>query len=183
MYLKQGGLLGAKEYYFLLEAWNPNSELATLRYEFLVNLPPFGGSCGITPNEGKELGTAKLLYRCINSTRNQLIVHAHQLCMKEQKSTLSLSLSWLVSNLFAFLSLGFASETLFMISCVDWQEWRNSEGSFTFEYRVRQKNSRRSFLLFFGSSVVSDPIELPVGNPDVSKISYGRFMFIIYNSN
>ena len=52
MYLKQGGLTGGKEYYFLLEAWNPNSRLAEYKYEFLVNLPPFGGSCGIEPETG-----------------------------------------------------------------------------------------------------------------------------------
>ena len=52
MYLRQESLVGGKDYYFLLEAWNPNSHVASYRYEFLVNKPPFGGECGIEPNEG-----------------------------------------------------------------------------------------------------------------------------------
>ena len=52
LYMNQGALMGGKEYYFLLEAWNPNSHVTFLRYEFLVNLPPFGGECTIVPDTG-----------------------------------------------------------------------------------------------------------------------------------
>ena len=65
--------------------------------------------------------------------------------------------------------LGFAMETLFSISCNDWKEWNAMESILHFEYRVRQKESRRSFLLFYGNTAVSDRIELPVGNPDVRR--------------
>ena len=51
---------------------------------------------------------------------------------------------------------------------MDWKEWRsdNPDAKIRFEYRVRQKGYRRSYLLFFGIQLVTDPVVLPVGNPD-----------------
>ena len=53
MYMVEEKLIGGKEYSFQLEAWNPNSNVTTLSYNFLINIPPFGGKCTIQPDSGK----------------------------------------------------------------------------------------------------------------------------------
>ena len=52
--MNKKSLVAGKTYYFLIEAWNINSEVTVLRYDFIVNLPPYGGECNILPDTGNK---------------------------------------------------------------------------------------------------------------------------------
>ncbi len=42
-------------YSLTAEAWVPGSLRGKAEIEFLVNLPPYGGDCSVTPKSGKAL--------------------------------------------------------------------------------------------------------------------------------
>ncbi len=65
------------------------------------------------------------------------------------------------------LFTGEASFTLFYIQCAKWQEWRplDPNNKLFYEYLIRtQIGSSRTFPIFYGYTMITEPTVFPVGD-------------------
>lgn len=64
---------------------------------------------------------------------------------------------------------GRSSYTFFLMECAEWQEFQQTVETsiLSYDFRIRQPGSIRSFPVFFGVNVRSDPCLFPVGLMDM----------------
>ena len=55
LYLRPFVLVGGLQHRLVLTTWTPGSFESVVEHSFLSNLPPYDGTCSVSPDEGKHL--------------------------------------------------------------------------------------------------------------------------------